>query len=50
MKKKIKELTIKDTIKVCNKQDDCYSCPLVNICAKFPFDIKNKELKKEIKL
>ena len=48
MQKKLKDLTIKDTIKVCNKQYDCYSCPLERVCAELPIQYKNEDLEKEI--
>lgn len=51
--KKIKDITIGDMIEVCteNKNKPCYDCPLVNLCAEIPYNIKCKEdLDKEIKL
>ena len=51
MKKKIKELTIEETINICDKQNDCYSCPLVKICDRFPYLMKRMpEMEKEIDL
>ena len=50
MKKKIKDLTIEDTIMVCKKQYDCYSCPLQRICAELPIQFKKEDLDKEINL
>ena len=53
MKKKIKDLTITDTIVVCNKQNTCYDCPLVNVCASIPVYLQEQhkeDLEKEIDL
>lgn len=53
MKKKIKDLTIKDTIKICTNQEDCYGCPLVHVCALLPTQLisqHKEELEKEIEL
>ena len=50
MKKKIKDITIEEIVKVCKKQYDCYSCPLEQICAIFPMQYKKKDLEKEIKI
>lgn len=50
MKKKIKELTIEETINICKKQYDCISCPLQHICAELPVSYKKNDLEKEIEL
>ena len=48
MKKKIKDLTIEESIKICKRQYDCYSCPLQRVCAELPVQYKNEDLEKEI--
>ena len=50
MRKKIKDLTIEETINTCKRQYDCYSCPLQRICAELPIQYKNEDLEKEIEL
>lgn len=50
MKKKIKELTIEETINICKKQYDCISCPLQHVCAELPISYKKNDLEKEIEL
>lgn len=46
MKKKIKDLTIQDMIKIClhnkNKCISCYDCVLFNICSETPYYINFK--------
>lgn len=53
MKKKLKELTIEETINICKKQYECRSCPLVDICSIAPALLVHqckKDLEKEIEL
>lgn len=53
MKKKIKDITIADTIKICTNQEDCYGCPLVHVCALLPVQLQvqhKEDLEKEIKI
>lgn len=53
MKKKLKDITISETIKICKNQEDCYGCPLVHVCAELPVQLQvyhKKDLEKEIEL
>ena len=49
MQKKIKNLTIEETINICKRQHECVCCPLVNVCGKLPYYMeREKDLEKEI--
>lgn len=49
-KKRLRDLTINDVVKVCKKNNDCYSCPLLDICG-IPFgSLSNKKLNEESKI
>ena len=51
MKKKIKDITIEDMIKICASKEGCLDCPLYNICTYIPYYYKSKEdIEKEIDL
>ena len=53
MKRKIKELTIEETIIVCKRQNICYNCPLIHVCAEIPVYLHTnhkEDLEKEIEI
>ena len=54
MIKKLKDITIKDMVECCNKQqnESCINCPLfARVCGKLPYYINmNEDLEKEIEL
>ena len=53
MKKKIKDLTLKEAQRICKNRPlgagQCYFCPLVDICQS-SFDYDDKDLDKEIEV
>lgn len=47
MKKKIKDLTLEECIKICDKRPTCTRCPINEFCMNYFSDIQNRTLKYE---